>query len=362
MKKLMFVFGTRPEFIKIYPIIVEAKQNGNEVIIVNTGQHKEMVNSLLKHFELDVNYDLRIMDKCNSLADILSYSLTGIDLIIKKEKPDVVLVHGDTSTTLAGALGTFYNNIELAHIEAGLRTYNIRSPYPEESNRQIVGMLADYHFAPTETSKNNLLKEGKNPDKIHVVGNSAIDMLKYTIKENYDNQILNWQPDKKLILLTAHRRENISDLENVFKAINQVAETYKDEYKIVYPIHMNPLIKAKADIYLTSGNIKIVDPLDTVDFHNIMNHAYLILTDSGGIQEEAPSLGIPVLVLRDTTERPEGVEAGTLQLIGTRYNAIVEAVTFILENEEQYQKMCGAKNPYGNGDTSNQIIKVLNKE
>ncbi len=360
MKNIMFVFGTRPEFIKVYPVIMEAKRQGNPVIIVNTGQHKEMVNELLTFFKLDIDYDLKIMDKCNGLSDIESIAISGIDKIIKHEMPDVVLVHGDTASTLAGALAAFNNQIKIGHIEAGLRTYNMQSPYPEESNRQMVGLIANYHFAPTRDSEQNLLLEGKNADDVFVVGNSAIDMLKYTIRNNYSHPILDWQPEKKLILMTAHRRENLEDLDHMFKAIYHLADKYNDDYKIVYPIHMNPLIRAKADKYLNHPNIMITEPLETVTFHNIMRHSHLILTDSGGIQEEAPSLGIPVLVLRDTTERPEGVEAGTLKLVGTNYDAIITETELLLDNQEVYDKMQGAVNPYGEGFTSNLIINILN--
>lgn len=360
MKKLMFIFGTRPEFIKVYSVIIEAKRQGNEVIVVNTGQHYEMVNDLISHFQLEVDYDLKIMSKCKTLSNIVSYALSGIDYIIRLETPDVVFVHGDTASTLAGAQASFYNNVKIAHIEAGLRTYNMQSPFPEEANRQMVGLIADYHFAPTENSRHNLAVEGKRLENIFVVGNTAIDMLKYTIKPDYKHPILDWQPEKKLILMTAHRRENLNDLENMFKAINVIAEKYSADYKVVYPIHMNPLIREKAKLYLTSSNIKITEPLDTVDFHNIMKHTHLILTDSGGIQEEAPSLGIPVLVLRNTTERPEGVSAGTLKLVGTDYDAIIKAVDTLLVNEHEYSQMSGAKNPFGDGDTSRQIIETIN--
>lgn len=361
MKRIMFIFGTRPEFIKIYPVIIEAKKQGNEVIVVNTGQHKEMVNELLDYFDLKVDYDLEIMNKCSGLMDILTMSLKGLDEVVKEVKPDVILVHGDTSATLAGSLTAFYNQVKLGHIEAGLRTYNKFSPFPEEVNRQLTGIMADYHFAPTETTKSNLLTEGKSEDDVYVVGNSAIDMLKYTVKDDYEHEVFNWRPDKKLILMTAHRRENINDLDQMFAAINEIAERYKDEYKVLYPIHMNPVIREKAKQFLTTDNIMIVDPLDTVNFHNIMKNSHLILTDSGGIQEEAPSFGVPVLVLRDTTERPEGVEAGTLKLVGTDHDAIIDAVDLLLTNEAEYNKMCGAKNPYGVGDTSEQIINILNK-
>lgn len=361
MKKIMFIFGTRPEFIKIYPVIKEAKQAGKEVVVVNTGQHKEMVNELLEYFNLEVDYDLAIMDKCNGLMDILTTSLSGLDKIVKEVKPDIVLVHGDTSATLAGALAAFYNQVKLGHIEAGLRTYDKLSPFPEEVNRQLTGIIADYHFAPIELTKQNLLREGNSESEIYVVGNSAIDMLNYTISEDYTNDVFDWVGNNKLILMTAHRRENINDLDDMFKAINQIAEEHKNEYKVLYPIHMNPVIRAKASNFLTSDNIKIVDPLDTVNFHNIMKRCSLILTDSGGIQEEAPALGIPVLVLRDTTERPEGVEAGTLKLVGTNPQDIISEVNNLLNNNDEYDKMCGAKNPYGTGDTSKQIIEILSR-
>lgn len=360
MKKILFIFGTRPEFIKIYPVIMEAKKQGNEVCVVNTGQHKEMVNELLEFFNLEVDYDLKIMNKCNGLMDILTFALQGLDEIVKKEQPDIILVHGDTSATLAGSIVAFYNQIKLGHIEAGLRTYNKLSPFPEEVNRQLTGIMADYHFTPTQTTFDNLIREGKPEDGIFTVGNSAIDMLQYTAKENFEHEVFTWKPDKKLILMTAHRRENIDELDNMFKAINEIAEKHKDLYKVVYPIHMNPVIREKANKIFTTDNIMIIDPLDTVNFHNILKRSHLILTDSGGIQEEAPSFGVPVLVLRDTTERPEGVAAGTLKLVGTKYEAIIEATDLLLTNKEEYNKMCGAKNPYGNGTTSQQIVNIIN--
>lgn len=361
MKKLMFIFGTRPEFIKVYPVIVEAKSQGNEAVIVNTGQHLEMVNELLDYFQITVDYDLKIMKECSGIADITSIALSRIDKIIKAESPDVVLVHGDTSSTLAGALGAFYNNVKIAHIEAGLRTYNLQAPFPEEANRQMVGLIADYNFAPTETSRYHLVSEGKETDSIFVVGNTAIDMLKYTIKPIFTHPVLEWEADKKLILMTVHRRENLNDLDQIFKTINELAVKYYNEYKIVYPIHMNPEIREKANNCLTSNNIKIIEPLDTVSFHNVMKQTHLILTDSGGIQEEAPSLGVPVLVLRDTTERPEGVKAGTLKLVGTKKKSIISAVDLILENQREYNKMSRAVNPYGNGDSSTKIIDTINE-
>lgn len=361
MKKLMFIFGTRPEFIKVYPVIVEAKTQGNEVVIVNTGQQFEMVNELLAHFKLTVDYDLKIMNQCNGLSDIVSIALKGLDAIVKLEMPDVLFVHGDTSSTLAGALAGFYNHVKVAHIEAGLRTYNIQSPFPEEANRQMVGLIANYHFAPTEASRGNLVTEGKAFDDIYVVGNSAIDTLRYTIKTSFSHDVLDWRHDKKLILMTIHRRENLENLEQIFKALNEVAEKYKEMYKFVYPIHMNKQIRKMADLYLTSDNILIIEPMDTINFHNVMKRAHLIVTDSGGIQEEAPSLGIPVLVVRNTTERPEGVRAGSLKLIGTNKESITDGIAAVLTDPEVYGKMQKVKNPYGNGDTSEQIINIINK-
>ncbi|MFV0557428.1 MAG: non-hydrolyzing UDP-N-acetylglucosamine 2-epimerase [Enterococcus sp.] len=359
-KKLLFIFGTRPEFIKVYPVILEAKKQGNEVVIVNTGQHKEMLDSLLEYFDLTVDYNLAVMNQVNGLTEILTVTLTGLNEIIGKERPDLVLVHGDTSATLAGSIAAFYNQVKLAHIEAGLRTYNKYSPFPEEVNRQLTGVIADYHFAPTTTAQNHLLQEGKPAADVFVVGNSAIDMLQYTLKEDYQHPILTQLEGKKLILITAHRRENLEALTGIFRAINRLAIEHGETCEFVYPIHMNPVIREKARQYLTAANIKIVDPLNTIDFHNIMNYAHLILTDSGGIQEEAPALGIPVLVLRDTTERPEGVEAGTLKLVGTDEEKIVLGVNELLGNQTLYNQMKQVKNPYGDGTTSQQIMGIIN--
>lgn len=358
-KRIVFIFGTRPEFIKMYPIILEAKEQDNDVIVINTGQHKEMVDDLLNYFKLHVDYDLKIMEKVNGLTDILTATLSGLNEIIENIKPDLIFVHGDTSATLAGSIVAFYNKVQLAHIEAGLRTHNKYSPFPEEINRQITGVIADYHFSPTILSKNNLLKEGKNPNNIFVVGNSAIDMLKYTLQKKYKHPILDNLNGKKLVLITAHRRENLDVLNGIFKAINQAAIKYQKDYQFVYPIHMNPIIRRKAEQYLTNNNISIIEPLNTIDFHNIMNKTHLILTDSGGIQEEAPALGVPVLVLRDTTERPEGVEAGTLKLVGTNEESIFSAVDELLSNKKEYLKMKHTKNPYGEGNTSQQIMEII---
>ncbi len=360
MKKLMFVFGTRPEFIKVFPVIKEAQKRNCKITIVNTGQHKEMINQLLEFFSLDVDYDLKIMDKSKNLTEIVTKTMEGVDQLINKEHPDIVLVHGDTAATLGGSLAAFFNKVEVAHIEAGLRTFNKYSPFPEEINRQIVGNIADYNFAPTENSKQNLLNENKKEDSIFVVGNTAIDMLQYTIDDNYQNDII--VEDKKTILITIHRRENINLLEDIFSAINYIADKYLLDYNFLYPIHMNPQIRKIAKKELLSPNIKIVDPMDTIDFHNVMKKSHLVLTDSGGIQEEAPSLGKPVLVIRDTTERPEGVSAGTLKLIGTKKENIIKETINILENKEDYAKMSSINNPYGDGKTSQRILDILLKE
>lgn len=362
MKRLMFIFGTRPEFIKIYPIYQEAIKQGNEVVLVSTGQHKEMLEQLFDFFNVTVDYNLEIMGKSEGLVDILCNSLKGLEEVIKKEQVDMILVHGDTSATFAGSMIAYYNHIQLAHIEAGLRTHNKFAPFPEEINRHLTGVLADIHFAPTMLSRNNLLQENiKNMD-IYVVGNSAIDMLKYTVSKDYNHSILNWEPDKKLILVTAHRRENLEELDGIFSAIDFLANKYYDNFKFVYPIHLNPIIRKKADKYFKNDNIKIIEPLDTIDFHNLMSNSYMIMTDSGGIQEEAPSLGIPVLVLRNVTERPEGVEAGTLRLVGTDKNTIVKAAENLIENNYEYEKMSQINNPYGDGNTAKKIMDIINKK
>lgn len=361
MKKLMFIFGTRPEFIKLFPLIKEAEKRGNKVVVVNTGQHREMLSTLLTHFKVEADYDLKIMRQSSNLSDIVAGTLSGLDPIVKTEKPDLILVHGDTAATLAGGLVAYFNQVQLAHVEAGLRTYNKYSPFPEELNRQMVGVLADLHFAPTAVTKQNLLKEGKDEENIFVVGNSAIDMFQYTLQDNYQHEALSWQADKAMILITAHRRENLEDLEQIFAAIGEIADEFKETHKIVYPIHLNPLIREKAKKLLSYTNIKIIDPLDTVDFHNVMRHAQLILTDSGGIQEEAAHLGIPVLVLRDTTERPEGVTAGTLRLVGTSKANIVKETRRLLTDKEAYEEMANKENPYGDGTTAIKIMDIINE-
>lgn len=359
MKKVMFIFGTRPEFIKVFPIIKEMESsNSIKPVIVSTGQHREMLDVLLDEFGIKLDYDLAIMEKSNGLTDILVNSLTGLDQVIKEVKPDMILVHGDTSATLAGSIQAFYNRIPLGHIEAGLRTYDLSSPFPEEGNRQVTGVLADLHFAPTETSKQHLLSEGKPEERIFVVGNSSIDMLNYTINADYKHELDEWLGQSKMILITAHRRENLGQMTEMFEAINHLAEIYPD-FKFLYPVHLNPQIQKISKELLTVENIKLTMPLETKAFHNIMNRAHIILTDSGGIQEEASSLGKPVLVMRNTTERPEGVAAGTLKLIGTKKQSIIDNVTELIENETIYNQMAETTNPYGTGDTSKQIRSII---
>lgn len=359
MKKLMFIFGTRPEFIKVYPVMKECQKQNFDVVVVNTGQHQEMLDEMLQHFNVVEHYDLNIMNKCNGLTDILCETLKGLEAVMVKEKPDLVLVHGDTSATLAGSLQALYQQIPVAHIEAGLRTYNKYSPFPEEMNRQLTGVIADLHFTPTSTTEANLLAEGKAAETIHVVGNSAIDMLKYTLDDQFQHELIDWAGDDKLILVTVHRRENLDDLRHVFTAFNQICEKHAD-VKIVYPMHMNPRIQKVARETIQSSNIKMIEPLNVVEFHNIMKRSHIILTDSGGIQEEAPALGKPVLVMRDTTERPEGVEAGTLKLVGTQTDNIIKEVDILLNDQSAYDAMAHVKNPYGDGTTSEQIVSYIN--
>jgi len=364
MIKVMTIFGTRPEAIKMAPLVKELEKRDNiRSIVCVTAQHREMLDQVLKVFDIKADYDLNIMKQGQTLSEITSRVLLGLEEVIKKENPDIILVHGDTSTTFAGALAAFYNQVDIGHVEAGLRTWNKYSPFPEEMNRQMVDRMTDMFFAPTEVSKNNLLSEGIDKDKIYVTGNTAIDAMKYTVSDNYDNEIFKWLGDDKLILLTAHRRENLGEpMYNIFKAVKRVVLENKD-VKVIYPIHMNPNIRKIANEVIGSiDRIKIIEPLEVVDFHNFINRSYIILTDSGGIQEEAPSLGKPVLVLRDTTERPEGIEAGTLKLVGTDEDIIYDETINLLNNYEEYNKMSKAVNPYGDGTTSIQIVNaIINK-
>lgn len=361
MKKIMLVFGTRPEAIKMCPLVNELKTRKNiKTIVCVTGQHRQMLDQVLEVFHVKPDYDLSIMKEKQTLFDITTNILNSIREILECEKPSIVLVHGDTSTTFATALACFYLKIPVGHVEAGLRTYNIYSPYPEEFNRQAVSIISKYNFAPTELSKNTLIKEGKDPNSIFVTGNTAIDALKTTIQPNYTHKELDWANGSRLIIITAHRRENLGvPMQNMFKAIKRVIDEHKD-IKVIYPIHMNPEIKEIASsIFASCDRIHIIKPLDVLDFHNFLNRSYMILTDSGGIQEEAPSLGKPVLVMRDTTERPEGVAAGTLKLVGTEEDKIYQAFNKLLSDKNEYDKMSMAKNPYGDGSACRKIADIL---
>ncbi|MCI8547857.1 MAG: UDP-N-acetylglucosamine 2-epimerase (non-hydrolyzing) [Bacilli bacterium] len=363
MKKVMLVFGTRPEAIKMCPLVKELKtRNKIETKVCVTGQHREMLQQVLDCFEVIPDYNLDIMQDKQTLFDITTNIISKIKPVLEKEKPDVILVHGDTTTTFVTSLCAFYMQIPVGHVEAGLRTYNIYSPYPEEFNRQTTGIIAKYNFAPTEISKNNLLKEGKDESSIFVTGNTAIDALKTTVKENYTHPIFDWIGNDKLIMLTAHRRENLGEpLRHMFKAIRRIIEENED-IKVIYPIHKNPVVRDTAnEIFKGINRIILIEPLEVLDFHNFLNKSYLILTDSGGIQEEAPSLGKPVLVMRDTTERPEGIKAGTLKLVGTDEENIYQQIKLLLDNEEEYQKMSKASNPYGDGKACERIADILEK-
>lgn len=361
MKKIMLIFGTRPEAIKMCPLVKELKTSSLfDIKVCVTGQHKEMLEQVLSAFDVIPDYNLEIMKDKQTLFDITINILSKIKLVLETENPDLVLVHGDTTTTFVTSLACFYLGIKVGHVEAGLRTYDIKSPFPEEFNRQAVGIISDFNFAPTELSKENLIKEGKKIDSIFVTGNTAIDALKTTVKTNYQHPIIDWIGQDKMILLTAHRRENIGEnLENIFRAVNMIVDEF-DDVKVIYPIHLNPVIRKTAkSIFKDNDRIRIIEPLDVVDFHNFINRAYMILTDSGGIQEEAPSLGIPVLVLRDTTERPEGIKAGTLKLVGSKTNVIYNECKNLLENKDAYNKMSRASNPYGDGKACIKIRKFL---
>jgi len=361
MKKIMLVFGTRPEAIKMCPLVNELKTRDNlETVVCVTGQHRQMLDAVLDAFHVVPDYDLSIMKEKQTLFDITTNILNGIKAVLEEVRPDVVLVHGDTSTTFVTALACFYLHIPVGHVEAGLRTYNLDSPFPEEFNRQAVGLICRYNFAPTENAKNNLMNEGKDPATVFVTGNTAIDALKTTVREEYYHPELDWASDSKLILITAHRRENLGEpMKNMFCAIRRVMDEHPD-VKAIYPIHMNPLVRETAERILGGDErIRIIEPLGVLDFHNFLARSYLILTDSGGIQEEAPSLGKPVLVMRDTTERPEGIEAGTLKLVGTEEENIYIHFKLLLENEEEYEKMCHAANPYGDGTACRQIVDIL---
>lgn len=363
MKKVMVIFGTRPEAIKMAPLVKELQRREKiKTIVCVTAQHRQMLDQVLQTFQIVPDYDLDIMKKGQTLTQITSRVLTGLESVMQTEKPDLVLVHGDTSTTYAGALAAYYNHIPIGHVEAGLRTYDKYSPFPEEMNRQMVGVLADLHFAPTKISESNLLKEGKSEKHVYVTGNTAIDALKTTVRKDYNHPLLSWANQGRLILLTAHRRENLGDpMRQMFRAIKQIVDEYED-IKVVYPIHMNPIVRELAnEIFENHTRICMIEPLEVFDFHNFIARSYLILTDSGGIQEEAPSLGKPVLVLRDTTERPEGIEAGTLKLAGTKEETIYSMIKELLDDSNLYNQMAHAVNPYGDGHASERIADVIDQ-
>lgn len=363
----MLVFGTRPEAIKMCPLVKELQsREGVRTLVCVTGQHRTMLEQVLTAFDVEPDYDLSIMKDKQTLFDITAEILKRIKEVLEKESPDVVLVHGDTSTTFAAALACFYLQIPVGHVEAGLRTYNIASPYPEEFNRQAVSIISRYHFAPTKLSRENLVREGKKESAIYVTGNTAIDALRTTVREDYSHPELDWCADSRLILITAHRRENLgTPMHHMFQAIRRVLDEHED-VKAIYPIHLNPAVRQAAeDVFGVSSpggkeeRLHLIEPLDVLDFHNFMKHAYLILTDSGGIQEEAPALGKPVLVMRDTTERPEGIEAGTLKLVGTQEECIYSSFTQLLNDAAAYDAMAHAANPYGDGFASVRIANIL---
>lgn len=359
--KVMSIFGTRPEAIKMAPLVKELeKREEIESIVCVTAQHREMLDQVLKTFDITPQYDLNMMKQGQTLIDITTGALTGVDSVIKEARPDIVLVHGDTSTTFAGALAAFYNQTAIGHVEAGLRTYNKYSPYPEEMNRQMVDCMTDMFFAPTALSRDNLLKENIDDDKIYVTGNTAIDAMDTTVDENYSHPELEWLNGDKMILLTAHRRENLGEpMKNIFRGIRKVLDEVEG-IKVIYPIHKNPIVRACADeIFGDCDRVKLIEPLEVFDFHNFQNLAHIILTDSGGIQEEAPSLGKPVLVLRDTTERPEGIDAGTLKLVGTDSDVIYKETIRLLTDKAEYDRMSKASNPYGDGHASERIVDAI---
>ncbi len=363
-KKVMLVFGTRPEAIKMCPLVNELKTRpGLETIVCVTGQHRQMLDQVLEAFGVKPDYDLSIMQEKQTLYDITTNILNRIKAVLDETKPDVVLVHGDTSTTFVTALACFYSQIPVGHVEAGLRTYDIYSPFPEEFNRQAVGIVSKYNFSPTELSKENLLKEGKDPKSIYVTGNTAIDALKTTVREEYSHEQLDWAEGSRLIMLTTHRRENLGQpLRHMFSAIKRIVDETPD-IKVIYPIHFNPAVReAVQEILGDNDRVRIIEPLDVLDFHNFLARSYLILTDSGGIQEEAPSLGKPVLVMRDTTERPEGIAAGTLKLVGTDEEVIYDTFKLLLNDKAEYDKMSKTANPYGDGFACKRIADILEKD
>ncbi|MCP3027575.1 non-hydrolyzing UDP-N-acetylglucosamine 2-epimerase [Halobacillus sp. A5] len=362
MIKVMTIFGTRPEAIKMAPLVLELKKRSEqfEPIVTVTAQHRQMLDQVLNIFSIEPDYDLNIMKDRQTLSQVTTRALEGLDGVMKETKPDIVLVHGDTTTTFAASLAAYYNQIPVGHVEAGLRTWNKYSPYPEEMNRQLTGVMADLHFAPTNKSRDNLLAENKRAEHIFVTGNTAIDALKTTVDENYKSDVLNSIGEKRLVLMTAHRRENLGrNMQQMFRAIKRLVEEHEN-VEVVYPVHLNPAVREAADEILGNDHrIKLIDPLDVIDFHNFAARAHLILTDSGGVQEEAPSLGVPVLVLRDTTERPEGIEAGTLKLAGTDEDHIFHLADELLSDDEKHAAMAKASNPYGDGKASPRIAEAI---
>ena len=363
--KVMSIFGTRPEAIKMAPLVKELEKcNEIESIVCVTAQHRQMLDQVLETFMITPQYDLNIMKQGQTLSEITTRVLMGLEEVIKEVKPDIVLVHGDTTTTFAGALAAFYNQVSIGHVEAGLRTNDKYSPWPEEMNRQMVDRMTDMYFVPTELSKRNLLAENIDESKIYVTGNTAIDAMKTTVDETYENKELDWiKEGEKLILLTAHRRENLGEpMRNIFKAVKRIIDEF-DDVKVIYPIHLNPKVREVAnDVFKDCDRIRLIEPLEVFDFHNFQNKSYIILSDSGGIQEEAPSLGKPVLVLRDTTERPEGIDAGTLKLVGTDEETIYNETKKLLTDASEYEKMSKASNPYGDGHASERIRKAIVKK
>ena len=360
--KVMTIFGTRPEAIKMAPLVLELKKHAEliEPIVTVTAQHRQMLDQVLEIFDIKPDHDLNIMKDRQTLTEITVRALEGLDDVMKKVKPDLVLVHGDTTTTFVASLAAFYNQIAVGHVEAGLRTWNKYSPFPEEMNRQLTGVIADLHFAPTKKAYENLINENKKPDSIFITGNTAIDALKTTVTENYKHDILEKIGNDRMILLTAHRRENLGEsMRNMFRAIKRIVQEHED-VQVVYPVHLNPAVREVADEILGNDpRIHLIEPLGVFDFHNLAARAFLILTDSGGVQEEAPSLGVPVLVLRDTTERPEGIEAGTLKLAGTNEETIYSMARELLNNRNEYEKMAKASNPYGDGQASKRIVQAI---
>ncbi|MFD2706966.1 non-hydrolyzing UDP-N-acetylglucosamine 2-epimerase [Salibacterium lacus] len=362
--KVMTVFGTRPEAIKMAPVVQELERHSDsfETVVAVTAQHREMLDQVLNIFDIHPYFDLNMMTAGQTLSQITSRVMEGMDRIFKETEPDIVLVHGDTTTSMAASLTAFYNHIQIGHVEAGLRTSNKYSPFPEEMNRELTGVMADFHFAPTEMSRNNLLRENKRPEQITVTGNTAIDALHTTVSSTYASSVLHELTDKRIILMTTHRRENLGEnMYRIFQAVRRLVATHPDIH-VLFPVHLNPAIqKLSNDVLGDMDRIRLIEPLDVIDFHNFAARTHLILTDSGGVQEEAPSLGVPVLVLRNTTERPEGVEAGTLKLTGTREEDIFESAHQLLTDQQLYQRMANAANPYGDGSASRRIVEEITK-